>query len=99
MIPKMPAADLVRGGNRFSDKIMRKKSGVRERGMRIRLDPLDHGAEAVRALRRQVFAQPELFEQRHRIGLENFRRMLARIKREQDRDQSEHDMRLAVADE
>jgi hypothetical protein len=24
MIPKKPAADLIRGGNRFSDKIMRK---------------------------------------------------------------------------
>jgi hypothetical protein len=25
MIPKKPAPDLIRGGNRFSDKIMRKK--------------------------------------------------------------------------
>jgi hypothetical protein len=25
MIPKMPATDLIRGGNRFSEKIMRKQ--------------------------------------------------------------------------
>jgi hypothetical protein len=25
MIPKKPAPDLIRGGNRFSDRIMRKK--------------------------------------------------------------------------
>ena len=26
MIPKKPAPDLIRGGNRFSDKIMRQES-------------------------------------------------------------------------
>jgi len=30
MIPKKPAPDLIRGGNRFSEKIMRKKMLVRD---------------------------------------------------------------------
>ena len=42
--------------------------GVRQRGARIRLDALDHRAEAVRALRRQVLAQAQPLEQRDRIG-------------------------------
>jgi len=42
MIPKKPAPDLIRGGNRFSDKIMLKKrtfialaGGLRKRGAEV----------------------------------------------------------------
>ena len=70
-----------------------------QRGARIRVDALDHRAEAVRALRRQMLAQAEPVEQRDRVGRQDFARRLARIEREQDRDQAAHDMRVAVADE
>jgi len=35
MIPKKPAPDLIRGGNRFSDKIMLKKAIQRARTFRV----------------------------------------------------------------
>ncbi|MEA3027294.1 MAG: hypothetical protein QOF91_2579 [Alphaproteobacteria bacterium] len=31
MIPKKPAPDLIRGGNRFSDKIMLKPESMKDR--------------------------------------------------------------------
>ena len=43
-------------------------AAVRERALGIAADALDHGAEAVRALRREMLAQPELLEQRDRVG-------------------------------
>jgi len=32
MIPKKPAPDLIRGGNRFSEKIMRKQARPNKKG-------------------------------------------------------------------
>ena len=43
----------------------------RERRARIGADALDHRAEAVRALRREMFAQSHLFEQRDGVGRKN----------------------------
>src|SRR5262249_19735137 len=71
--------------------------GHRESRTRIGLDALDHRLESIRALRREVFAQPELVEQRDRVALDDLARGLARVKGEQDRDQPAHDVRVAVA--
>src|SRR3984893_6648726 len=59
---------------------------------------LDHGAQAVGALRRQMFAKSEFVEHRKGVGCKNFLRRVAGIQRQQDRDQSAHDMRVAVAE-
>ena len=43
--------------------------------------------------------KPEPLEQRDRIGVDDFRRGLARIEREQNGDQPAHDVSVAVSDE
>ena len=55
---------------------------------RVVADTLDHGAQAVGALRGQVFAESEFVEHRDRVGRQNFLRGAAGIKRQQDRDQA-----------
>src|SRR3954453_5344148 len=72
--------------------------GQRERRAGVRLDALDHGAETIRALRGQMLAQSQFFEQPDRIGIQDLARRFGRIKREQNRDQSAYDVRVAVAD-
>src|SRR5262249_60406103 len=59
-------------------------------------NPLHHGTEAIRALRREMFAQTHAFEQFDGIGVQNLPCALARIDSEQDRNQSAHDMGIAV---
>jgi len=61
-------------------------------------NPLDHGAQPVGALRRQMLAESELIEYRKRIGCKNFLRRAARKQRQQDRDQSAHNVGVAVAE-
>ncbi len=39
--------------------------------LRVGLDALDHGAEAIRALRREMLAQAEAVEQLDGVGCEN----------------------------
>jgi hypothetical protein len=51
---------------------------------------------ACRPLRRQVLVKSEFVEHRDGIGRKNLLRRLARIKREQDRDQAADDMHVAV---
>jgi len=58
---------------------------------------LHHGAQAVGALRRQVIAEAEFVEHGRGVGRKNFLGRAARIKRQQDRNQSAHDMGVAVA--
>ena len=62
-----------------------------------RLDALDHRAQAVGALRRQMLAETELVEHGERIGCQDFLWRAAGIKRQHDRDQAAHDMGVAVA--
>src|SRR5262249_44618868 len=71
--------------------------GLGERLFRIGTDTLDHRAQAVGALRRQVFAQTEFIEYRERIGGQNFLGRTAGIERERDRNEPAHDMGVAVA--
>ena len=65
---------------------------------RIAANALDHRAQAVGALRRQVIAEAELVEHLERIGCENFLGRMPGIQRQQDRDQAAHDMGVAVAE-
>ena len=64
-----------------------------------RANALDHGTEAVRALRSEVLAQAQALEQGDRVGRENFAGVLAGKHREQDGDETAHDMGIAVAGE
>src|SRR5467141_5053857 len=61
-------------------------------------NPLDHGAQSVGTLRRQMLAKSELIEYRKRIGGKNFLRRAARKQRQQDRDQSAHNVGVTVAE-
>src|SRR5665213_1965808 len=61
-------------------------------------NPLDHGAQAVGALRRQMLAEAEFVEHRYGVGIEDLPRGVAGIQRQQDRDQPAHDMGVAVAE-
>src|SRR5262249_8049467 len=70
--------------------------GRSERSTGIGANPLHHGTEAIRALRREMFAQTHAFEQFDGIGVQNLPCALARIDSEQDRNQSAHDMGIAV---
>src|SRR5215813_15005531 len=69
----------------------------RQRLARVGLDALDHRAQAVGALRCQMLAEAELLEHGERIGRKNFLRRAAGEKRQHDRDQAAHDVRVAVA--
>src|SRR5438067_7116497 len=68
-----------------------------ERLARVGANALDHGAQAVGALRRQVLAKSEFVEYGKRIRCQDLLRRVAGIKREQDRDQTAHDMGVAIA--
>jgi hypothetical protein len=59
---------------------------------------LDHGAQAVGALRGQMLAKTEFVEHRDRIGGKDLLRRVAGIQRQKDRDQTAHNMRIAVAE-
>ena len=69
----------------------------RERRAGIGFDALDHRAKSVRALRREMFLEAELLEQRNRVLIQDRARRLLRIERKQNRDQALHDMRVAIA--
>src|SRR5262249_17515123 len=58
--------------------------GRSERSTGIAANPLHHGTEAIRTLRREMFAQTHAFEQFDGIGVQNLPRTLARIDSEQD---------------
>src|ERR1700710_2110382 len=64
---------------------------------RVGTDALDHGAQPVGTLRRQMFAESEFVEHRDRIAAQDLLRRMTGIQRQQNRDQSAHDMRVAVA--
>ena len=66
---------------------------------RILADPLHHGEDAVRALGRQVFFKMQAAEHGIGVDVENGIGGFARVKGEQDRDQTARDMGVAVADE
>src|SRR6185437_10165234 len=69
----------------------------RERFAGVRTNALDHRTQAVGTLRRQVLAKAELVEDLDRVGVQNVLRRPAGIKRQQDRDQSAHDVGVTVA--
>src|SRR5258708_6147924 len=94
------AASQKRGGEKRIDGETAKAAlSRRERGAGIIADALDHGAEAVRALRRQVLAKSKILEHRNRVGRQDFASVLAGAQCEQHCDQPAHDMGVAVADE
>ena len=66
---------------------------------RILPDPLHHGEEAVRALWRQVLFEMQPAEHGIGVDVENGIGGFAGVEGEQDRDQTAHDMGIAVADE
>src|SRR6267142_631388 len=72
--------------------------GRGHRFARVGANALDHGAQAVGALRRQVLAKSEFVEYRDGVGGKNLLRRVAGIKCQQDCDQSAHDMRVAVTE-
>src|SRR6516162_6257772 len=67
-------------------------SGCSERDTSVGANPLHHGTEAIRALRREMFAQTHAFEQFDGTGVQDLSCALARIDSEQDCNQSAHDM-------
>ncbi len=74
-----PDARLARAGCKADDQRMRKSGGASQRRLRVGADAVDHRAKAVRALRREVFAESKLLEKRDRIGVENLARRLPGI--------------------
>src|ERR1051325_2007618 len=71
--------------------------GDRQGRARVGLDTLDHRLEAVRTLRREVFAQAKLVEQRDCVALEDLARVFAGVEGEQDGDEPAYDVGVAVA--
>ena len=67
------------------------------KGAGLILDAVDHGAQAVGALRRQMLREAELGEDRLRVGLDDRLRRVPRKERERQRDKALDDMRVAVA--
>src|SRR5680860_156449 len=61
-------------------------------------DPLHHGHEAVRSLRRQMLVEMQLAEPLGGIDARDLLGRLARVEGEKDRDKSPDDMSVAVAD-
>src|SRR5216684_2610255 len=61
-------------------------------------DALDHGAQPVGALWRQMLAEAEFVEYRDGVGGQNLPRRVPGKQRQQDRYQPAHDMRVAVAE-
>ena len=61
-------------------------------------DALDHGAQPVGALWRQMLAEAEFVEYRDGVGGQNLPRRVPGKQRQQDRDQPAHDMGVAVAE-
>ncbi len=62
-------------------------------------DPLHHGHQAVRSLRRQMLVEMQLPEPLAGIDARDLLGGLARVEGEEDRDQPADDMGVAVADE
>src|SRR3954451_1001427 len=56
-------------------------------------------AESVRALRRQVLGEAEPLENRRGVGRDDLSRRSVRIERQRQRDETAHDMRVAVTAE
>src|ERR1700759_4584757 len=70
----------------------------RQRGACVGADALDHCTQTVGTLGRQMIAKAEFVEDSRGIRRQNLFRRMAGIKRQQDRDQAAHDMRVAVAE-
>ena len=64
---------------------------------RLALDALDHGAQPVGALRRQMLVEAELAHRRLGVGAQDLAGALAREQRQHDRHQPAHDMRVGIA--
>src|ERR1700722_7142784 len=90
----LAGAHLIR---RSSTSSLRPPESGHQRLARVAADPFDHRTQAVRTLLRQMLAESELVEHGDRVGVENLLRRAVRIKRQQDRDQSPHDMGVAIA--
>jgi hypothetical protein len=58
--------------------------GRGNRFARVGANALDHGAQAVGALRRQMLAKSEFVEQRNGVGCKNLLRRAAGMQRQQD---------------
>jgi hypothetical protein len=58
-------------GGLFSLGYLSDAALLRQRGAGVVLDALDHRAESVRSLRRQMLAKTQALEQRDRIGGED----------------------------
>src|ERR1700739_1089692 len=101
---KWDSASSAGGGNRSLDCESYpscENCASRSRGKRLAgvdANARDHRAQAVGALRREMFAKSQLVEQCDGIGGKNLLRRVAGIQRQQDRDQSAHDMGVAVAE-
>jgi hypothetical protein len=60
-------------------------------------NPLDHRAQAVGALRREMFGKAEIAENRRGIERDDLPRRTPRKEREDEGDEAAHDQRVAVA--
>ena len=63
------------------------------------LDARDHGSQAVGTLRRDVLGKPQLVENAALVGARDFRGALAGKDRQNDCDETAHNMRVEVAPE
>lgn len=70
-----------------------------ERALGFAPDALDHGHEAIRALRRQMLGQVQLAERLVGVDAEDLFGRPSRIKRKENGDQAAHNMGITVAEE
>src|SRR5947209_869896 len=99
-VPARSGIGAARITGRKSPPTSRSGDALRRLGRaRFRLDALDHRAQPVRALRRQVLREAEPLENRRRFGRNDLVGRAIRIKRQRQRDETAHDMRVAVAAE
>ncbi len=75
------------------------RSGRGQSPRRVMLDALDHGAQSVRALRRQVLFEAQAAEQASASAAMISRARMAGEEGQRQRDKAAHDMGVAVAEE
>src|SRR6202048_3020255 len=82
--------------------IVSRNDGLSRRGGErlagVGANPLDHGAQSVGALRRQMLAKSEFVERGDGVGAEDLLGRGAGVQRQQDRYQPPHDVGVAVAE-
>ena len=73
---RYPTARLIASSSYTTRKRAAPLGGRSERSTGIGANPLHHGTEAIRALRREMFAQTHAFEQFDGIGVQNLPALL-----------------------